>query len=508
MNYLIGIDIGTSATKTVLFDEEGRVVASASQEYPLYQPHNGWAEQDPHDWRDAALETLRRVMDESGAGPEDVKGIGLSGQMHGLVMLDEKGEVIRRSIIWCDQRTGAEVEDMLAIMPRERWIEVTANPPLTGWTAAKILWVRKNEPENYARCRHILLPKDYIRYVLTGVFAAEVSDASGMQLLDVPGRCWSEEVLEKLDINPEYLGKLYESCEVTGTILPEIAARTGLSEKTVVVGGAGDNAAAAVGTGVVEDGKAFTTIGTSGVVFAHSSQVTIDPKGRVHTCCCAVPGAWHVMGVTQAAGLSLQWFRNNFCQDYIEAAKRQGVDAYDLINMDVAAIPAGSERLIYLPYLMGERTPHLDPDCRGVFFGLSAIHTRAHMLRAVMEGVSYSLCDCNDILKEMGVHVSQMMACGGGGRSPVWRQMLADLYDCQVKTVHQSEGPALGAAILAGVGCGLYESVESACRRLISEDKSASPVKEQTETYKAYHALYQELYGQLKGCYKTLAGLK
>ncbi len=508
MNYLIGIDIGTSATKTVLFDEEGRVAASASQEYPLYQPHNGWAEQDPHDWRDAALETLRRVMDESGAGPEDVKGIGLSGQMHGLVMLDEKGEVIRRSIIWCDQRTGAEVEDMLAIMPRERWIKVTANPPLTGWTAAKILWVRKNEPENYARCRHILLPKDYIRYVLTGVFAAEVSDASGMQLLDVPGRCWSEEVLEKLDINPEYLGKLYESCEVTGTILPEIAARTGLSEKTVVVGGAGDNAAAAVGTGVVEDGKAFTTIGTSGVVFAHSSQVTIDPKGRVHTCCCAVPGAWHVMGVTQAAGLSLQWFRNNFCQDYIEAAKRQGVDAYDLINMDVAAIPAGSERLIYLPYLMGERTPHLDPDCRGVFFGLSAIHTRAHMLRAVMEGVSYSLCDCNDILKEMGVHVSQMMACGGGGRSPVWRQMLADLYDCQVKTVHQSEGPALGAAILAGVGCGLYESVESACRRLISEDKSASPVKEQTETYKAYHALYQELYGQLKGCYKTLAGLK
>ena len=508
MNYLIGIDIGTSATKTVLFDEEGRVAASASQEYPLYQPHNGWAEQDPHDWRDAALETLRRVMDESGAGPEDVKGIGLSGQMHGLVMLDEKGEVIRRSIIWCDQRTGAEVEDMLAIMPRERWIEVTANPPLTGWTAAKILWVRKNEPENYARCRHILLPKDYIRYVLTGVFAAEVSDASGMQLLDVPERCWSEEVLEKLDINPEYLGKLYESCEVTGTILPEIAARTGLSEKTVVVGGAGDNAAAAVGTGVVEDGKAFTTIGTSGVVFAHSSQVTIDPKGRVHTCCCAVPGAWHVMGVTQAAGLSLQWFRNNFCQDYIEAAKQQGIDAYDLINMDVAAIPAGSERLIYLPYLMGERTPHLDPDCRGVFFGLSAIHTRAHMLRAVMEGVSYSLCDCNDILKEMGVHVSQMMACGGGGRSPVWRQMLADLYDCQVKTVHQSEGPALGAAILAGVGCGLYESVESACRRLISEDKSASPVKEQTETYKAYHALYQELYGQLKGCYKTLAGLK
>ena len=507
MNYLIGIDIGTSATKTVLFDEEGRVISSASREYPLYQPHNGWAEQDPHDWRDAVLGTLAQVMEDSGVSPEHVKGIGLSGQMHGLVMLDEKGEIIRNSIIWCDQRTGEEVEDMLRIMPRERWIEITANPPLTGWTAAKILWVRKNEPENYERCRHILLPKDYIRYVLTGVFAAEVSDASGMQLLDVPGRCWSEEVLEKLDINPEYLGTLYESCEVTGTLLPEIAARTGLLENTVVVGGAGDNAAAAVGTGVVEDGKAFTTIGTSGVVFAHSSQVTIDPKGRVHTCCCAVPGAWHVMGVTQAAGLSLKWFRDNFCQDYIEEADRQGVDSYELINRDIEKISAGSDRLIYLPYLMGERTPHLDPDCRGVFFGLSAIHTRAHMVRAVMEGVSYSLCDCNDILKEMGVHVSQMMACGGGGRSPIWRQMLADLYDCQVKTVHQAEGPALGVAILAGVGCGLYESVEAACRKLISEDKNASPVKEQTEVYKQYHDLYQKLYSQLKGCYKTLAGL-
>lgn len=508
MNGLIGIDIGTSATKTVLFDEEGRVLASASREYPLYQPRNGWAEQDPHDWRDAVLETLKRVMEESKVRPEEVKSIGLSGQMHGLVMLDGKGEVIRNSIIWCDQRTGAEVEDMLRIMPREQWIAITANPPLTGWTAAKILWVRKNEPENYARCRHILLPKDYIRYILTGEFAAEVSDASGMQLLDVPGRCWSGEVLEKLSINPEYLGKLYESCQVTGYVLPDITAQTGLSEKTAVVGGAGDNAAAAVGTGVVEDGTAFTTIGTSGVVFAHSSQVTIDPKGRVHTCCCAVPGAWHVMGVTQAAGLSLKWFRDNFCQDYIEEAKRQGVDSYDLINRDIEKIPAGSGRLIYLPYLMGERTPHLDPDCRGVFFGLSAIHTRAHMLRAVMEGVSYSLCDCNDILKEMGVQVKQMMACGGGGKSPVWRQMLADLYGCRVKTIRQSEGPALGAAILAGVGCGLYESVEAACRRLISEEQSAGPDPERTEVYGRYHKLYQELYGQLKGCYKTLAGLE
>lgn len=507
MNYLIGIDVGTSATKTVLFDEKGNVVSSVSQEYPLYQPHNGWAEQKPEDWRDAVLKTLKEVVAESGVSGEDVKGIGISGQMHGLVMLDEAGEVIRPSIIWCDQRTGAEVEDMLSIMPRERWIEITANPPLTGWTAAKILWVRKNEPENYKRCRYILLPKDYIRYILTGEFATEVSDASGMQLLDVAGRCWSEEVLEKLDIPREWLGKMYESCQVTGQLLPEIATATGLTTDTKVVGGAGDNAAAAVGTGVVKDGTAFTTIGSSGVVFAHSSQITIDPKGRVHTCCCAVPGAWHVMGVTQGAGLSLKWFKDNFCQDYVAQAEEAGVDVYDLINRDIEKIPVGSDRLVYLPYLMGERTPHLDPDCRGVFFGLSAIHTKAHLLRAVMEGVSYSLADCNDILKEMGVQVDQMMACGGGGKSPIWRQMLSDLYDCQVKTVHQSEGPALGVAILAGVGCGIYESVEKACEQLISVNKCSEPAGENVKKYYEYHQLYKRLYGNLKESYKELAAL-
>ncbi len=507
MNYLIGIDVGTSATKTVLFDERGHVVVSASIEYPLYQPRNGWAEQRPEDWREAVLKTLSQVVAESGVLSEDIKGIGISGQMHGLVMLDENNEVIRPSIIWCDQRTGAEVEDMQSLMPRERWIEITANPPLTGWTAAKILWVRKNEPENYQKCRHILLPKDYIRFVLTGVYATEVSDASGMQLLNVPGRCWSDEVLHKLEIDPELLGKVYESCEVTGTILPGIAERTGLSADTKVVGGAGDNAAAAVGTGVVRDGTAFTTIGTSGVVFAHSSQVTIDPEGRVHTCCCAVPGAWHVMGVTQAAGLSLKWFKDHFCQDYSQEAQKQGVDVYDLINRDISQVEPGSNKLIYLPYLMGERTPHLDPDCRGVFFGLSAIHTKAHMLRAIMEGVSYSLSDCNDILEEMGIRVGQMMACGGGGKSPVWRQMLADMYGCGVKTVAQTEGPALGVAILAGVGCGIYESVEAACDVLISEDKSAEPDARQAELYGRYHQLYKKLYVDLKDSYKTLAAL-
>ena len=507
MNYLIGIDLGTSATKTVLFDENGTVIASASREYPMYQPQNGWAEQKPEDWRKAALETITRVVKESGVDKDEIKGIGISGQMHGLVMLDENNEVIRPSIIWCDQRTAKECEEITEKVGKERLIEITANPALTGFTASKILWVRNHEPENYAKCRHILLPKDYVRLILTGEYATEVSDASGMQLLDVPNRCWSDEVLEKLDIDKRMLAKVYESPEVTGTILPEIAAVTGLSEKTVVVGGAGDNAAAAVGTGVVKDGRAFTTIGTSGVVFAHSKNVTIDPKGRVHTFCCAVPGCWHVMGVTQGAGLSLQWFRNNFCQDYMEKAKEEGCDAYDYINRDVESVSLGADRLIYLPYLMGERTPHLDPDCRGVFFGLSAIHTRKHMLRAVMEGVSYSMKDCNDILKEMGVEVDDMMACGGGGRSAVWRQMLADMYGCTVKTVAAKEGPALGVAILAGVGAGIYDSVEAACEKMIHTDKSCDPIPEHTAKYEEYHKIYKNLYTCLKDQYKELAKL-
>jgi xylulokinase len=512
MNFLIGIDVGTSATKTVLFDENGNVVAEKSYEYPMYTPQNGWAEQDAYDWKKASLETVAAVVKEAVDGgkvadPADIKGIGISGQMHGLVMLDEAGEVIRPSIIWCDQRTGAEVEEMLKIMPREKWIEITANPPLTGWTAAKILWVRNNEPDNYKRCRHILLPKDYIRYILTGEFATEVSDASGMQLMDVSKRDWSQEVLDKLSIDRSLLGKMYESCEVTGTLTPKIADKLGLTTDTVVVGGAGDNAAAAVGTGVVREGTAFTTIGTSGVVFAHTDKVSIDPKGRVHTCCCAVPGAWHIMGVTQAAGFSLKWFRDNFCQSYIEEAKVKGCDPYDLINADIETVPVGSDRLIYLPYLNGERTPHLDDKARGVFFGLSGIHTAKHLLRAVMEGVSYSLCDCNDILGEMGIKVKEMMACGGGGKSKIWRQMLADLYDCKVATINQEQGPVLGVAILAGVGAGVYKSVPEACDRLITKAKETGPDAENAQKYAKFHKLYQKLYKDLKEDYQELSQL-
>lgn len=507
MSYVIGVDCGTSGTKTVLFDEMGKVIASHTIEYPMYQPKNGYAEQEPADWANAMLDTINAVMAKSGVSKNDVIGVGISGQMHGLVMLDGEGKVLRRSIIWCDQRTEAEVEQMNKILGREKLIEITANPALTGWTAAKILWVRNNEPEIYEKCRHILLPKDYLRYILTGEFATEVSDASGMQLLDVANRCWSKEVCDALGIDMSLLGKVYESCEVTGKLTKKAAELTGLNEGTIVVGGAGDNAAAAIGTGVAEDGKAFTTIGTSGVVFAHTSEIAIDPKGRVHTCCAAVPNTWHVMGVTQGAGLSLKWFRDNFCEAEKETAKYMGVDEYYLMDKEAMTVPVGAERLLYLPYLMGERTPHLDPNARGMFFGLSAMHTKKHMLRAVLEGVSYSLRDCVEVFREMNINVSDMMACGGGGSSPLWRSMLADLYNCPVKTVASKEGPALGVALLALTGAGVYSSVPEACAAVVATDKVQEPDAGNVPVYESYYQLYREIYPAVKAQCAKLAKL-
>lgn len=506
MNYLIGIDIGTSGTKTVLFDEMGGVVSHATMEYPLYQPQNGWAEQLPSDWWNAAAGSIKQVMGQSGIDPSLVRGVGLSGQMHGLVMLDEKDRVIRPAIIWCDQRTAKECEEITAKVGAERLIEITANPALTGFTASKILWVRNNEPENYARCRKILLPKDYIRLMLTGEYAAEVSDASGMQLLDIGRRCWSDEVLQKLEIDKSFLAPVYESQEVSGQISAAAAALTGLKAGTPVVGGAGDNAAAAVGTGVVSDGRAFTTIGSSGVVYAHTSRMHIDPAGRVHTFCSAVPGCWHIMGVTQGAGLSLKWFRDNFCQSEMETAAAMGVSPYYLMDREAEKVPIGANRLLFLPYLMGERTPHLDPDCRGAFFGLSAVHRKSDMLRAVLEGVSYSLRDCLEVISGMDTPIDVMRACGGGS-GPLWRQMLADVYNCDVSTIKSQEGPALGAALLAGSGTGLYKNVEEACSVAVKTQDASAPDPDRHEKYEAYYQLYRSIYPSLKEHYKTLSKL-
>lgn len=508
MQYLIGIDIGTSGTKTVLFDQTGREIASASVEYPLYQPQNGWAEQDPLDWWQAAASTIRTALEKSRINPRDVKGVGISGQMHGLVMLDTAGNVLRRSIIWCDGRTGEECREITERVGRERLIAITANPALTGFTAGKILWVRRHEPEIYEKCRHILLPKDYIRYRLTGVYATEVSDASGMNLLDVPNRCWSKEVLATLEIDEELLARVYESPDVTGGITAEAAALTGLCAGTPVVGGAGDNAAAAVGTGVVRAGRAFTTIGTSGVVFAHSEQVTIDPAGRVHTFCHSVPGCWTVMSCTLAAGLSLKWFRDTFCAAEREAAAGMGVDPYEIMNAQAARSPIGANRLLYLPYLMGERSPILDENARGAFIGLSAMHTKYDLLRAVMEGVTYSQRQNLDVLRGMGVTFTEMLACGGGGRSVFWRQMLSDVYDCPVNTIASSgESPALGAAILAGVGAGVYSSVQEGCDAVIRTNTPELPDRTRSLQYEPYYRVFCGLYPALRESYQSLSAL-
>ncbi len=505
MAYVLGIDIGTSGTKTVLFTEDGKPLASYTGEYPLQQPRNGWAEQDPADWWAATMDGIRSVLTESGVKPDNITGIGLSGQMHGLVILDRENHVLRPSIIWCDQRTAAECEEIEARVGRERLIAITANPALTGFTASKILWVRNHQPEIYERCAHILLPKDYIRFMLTGEYATEVSDASGMQLLDVPGRCWSAEVLDRLEIDRRLLADVYESPEITGRVTASAAVATGLREGTPVVGGAGDNAAAAVGTGTVRDGRAFTTIGSSGVVFAHTDRLSIDPAGRVHTFCCAVPGAWHVMGVTQGAGLSLKWFRDQFCEAEKQTAAGMGKDPYVLMDQQAARSPVGANRLLYLPYLMGERTPHLDPNARGVFFGLSAMHTRRDMLRAVMEGVTFSLKDCLSVFGEMGQAVQSMLACGGGGASPFWRQMLADVFGCRIGTIQSKEGPALGVALLAGVGTGLYASVPEACDAVIQKGDEQDPDPVAAAQYASLYPLYRKLYPALRDSFDQLA---
>lgn len=505
MSYLLGIDIGTSGTKTVLFTEKGEAAASALFEYPLSQPRNGWAEQDPADWWHAVCETCTRVL--AGIDPKSIKGVGISGQMHGLVMLDKNDRVLRPSIIWCDQRTGAECAQITEIIGAKRLIEITANPALTGFTASKILWVRNHQPEIYEKTARMMLPKDYIRYMLTGEFATEVSDASGMQLLDVPNRCWSDEVLTKLKIDKALLPKVYESQEVSGRVSASASALTGLAAGTPVVGGAGDQAAGAVGNGIVREGVVSCTLGSSGVVFASTDRVKIDPNGRVHTFCHALPNTWHVMGVTQAAGLSLKWFRDHFCTEEMAVADRMKTDPYILMDKMAESIPIGSDGLVWLPYLMGERTPHLDPNARGVFFGLSAMHTKSHLLRAVMEGVAFSQTDCVEIIRAMGVPVLEVRASGGGGKSPLWRQMLADCFNSEICTVASAEGPALGVAILAGVGAGVYSDVKQGCDIAVQKKACQKPDPASGKVYAGYYEVYKKLYPALKESFGGLSAL-
>ncbi|MDD3140095.1 MAG: xylulokinase [Lachnospiraceae bacterium] len=507
MRYLIGIDLGTSAAKTIMMDEEGNIICEISKEYPMYQPNNGWAEQNPLDWKNAVIESLKNVMEQSGINKDDVKGIGLSGQMHGLVMLDVNDDPIGNTIIWCDQRSEKQVEEMKKVMPEEEWLRITGNPPIAAWTAAKILWVRENEPEKYHRCKHILLPKDYIRFVLTGKYATDVSDASGMQLMDIEHRCWSDTILDKLDIDLKLLGEMYESQEIVGNVKKDIAVLCGLSEETAVIAGASDNASAAIGTGIIRSGQAFTSIGTSAIVYTHLDHYKAIPEGSLHVCCCAVPGCWHTMGGPQAAALSMNWFEKEFCELYRLEAEKAGISIHEYTNQKIEKIPVGSDRLLYMPFLMGERTPHMNPNCRGTFIGINAVHTRDHFLRAIMEGVTHSLADCNNILKTLGEEIHSMRVCGGGSRSKVWRQIMADMYGCEIKTINLEEGPAFGVAILAGVATGVFKNIYEVCDKFIKDKEIMFSIKENVEIYEKYHRLYDKIYKDIVEDYDLLAKL-
>ena len=496
--YWMGIDIGTGGTRALLVDEGGRVRAGCTAPHEdMRMERPLWAEQRPENWWDAAREAIRGVLAEAGATGRDVRGLGFSGQMHGLVILDEADRVIRPALIWCDQRSQAQVDWVNNTIGRENVLAWTANPVLTGFTLPKLLWVRDHEPHNFARVRKVLLPKDYIRFRLTGDYASEVSDASGTSLFDVVNRRWAWEMVDRLGLDRSILPAVHESSEVTGRITPAAAELTGLEAGMPVVGGGGDQAASAVGNGIVEPGIVSDTLGTSGVVFAHMEKPAYDPLGRVHTFCHAVRGAWHVMGVTQGAGLSLQWFRNQLAP---------GTD-YDLITAEAAGAPPGAHGLFWLPYLMGERTPHLDAFARGGWIGLTAKHTRADLARALLEGVSYSQKDCLDLVAQLGVEVASVRVSGGGARSAFWRQLLADVFAKRVVVLETQEGSAYGAALLALVGTGAYGSVPEVCRAAIREVDSVSPRPDESRLYAKGHAVYQALYPALRGIYRQIEEL-
>src|SRR5438270_7840959 len=490
----IGVDIGTGGTRALLIDAEGRVTASATVEHvPFASPQTGWAEQDPRDWWRAATLAIRDVLAKSEIQPEEVQAIGFSGQMHGAVLLDQHDEVLRPSIIWCDQRTSAQCAAITEKIGATRLIELTCNPALTGFTLPKMLWVRELEPELWRQVRTVLLPKDYVRLRLTGDKATDVADASGTLLFDVAGRKWSHAMLAATEIDEALLPRVYESPEITGVVSSVGAAATGLRAGTPVVGGGGDQAAGAVGMGIVRPGTVSATIGTSGVVFAASDKPALDPKGRVHTFCHAVPGRWHVMGVTQGAGLSLRWFRDQF-----GAWADDARDPYERLTEEAARIPPAANGLIWTPYLMGERTPHLDPHARGALVGLTASHTRAHVVRAILEGVAFSLRDTFEIFKEMKVSVEEIRLGGGGARSELWRQIQADTYGREAKTVAAEEGAAYGAALLAGVAAGGWPSVDAACDAVVRIASTIEPDAESVRILSRHYEEFRKIYPALQ----------
>jgi xylulokinase len=503
--YYLGLDIGTSGSKALLVTETGAPVASETREYPLSTPRPLWAEQEPADWWEAVAAATRAILEKSGVRAEQIAGIGLSGQMHGSVFLNKDNDILRPAILWCDQRTQEECDWITTQAGASNLVKYISNPVLTGFTAPKIVWLRRHEPHFYAQIAKVLLPKDYIRFKLTGVHATEVSDASGTALFDVANRRWSREMLAATEIPYEWMPECSESIEVTGYISPEAAAVTGLSVGTPVVGGGGDQAAGAVGSGIVETGIVSSAVGTSGVVFAYADQPATDPQLRVHTFCHAVPGKWHLMGVVLSAGGSLRWLRDTFFQPEGVVARTVGDDPYNLMARGAANVPAGSEGLIFLPYLTGERTPYPDAHARGTFFGMTLRHTRAHFARAVMEGVAYALNDTFQIFKEIGVPVLEVRASGGGAKSLVWRQIHTDITGYPHRMLAIDEGPALGAALLAAVGTGAYPTVADACKAAVQIVSETAPQAETHALYQRYNAVYCALYPALKEQFKAVS---
>jgi xylulokinase len=500
MKKLLGIDVGTGGTRAVLLDDTGRVVSVADAEHAaMSSPRVGWAEQDPRDWWRAACSAIKACLAKAKVQPADITGIGVTGQMHGLVLLDSQNEVLRPALIWCDQRTEEQCRAITQRVGAKRLIGLVANPALTGFTLPKIWWVREHEPAIWVRARKILLPKDYARFRLTGTFATDVADASGTLLFDVANRRWSSSMLELAGVPEQLMPKVFESAEITSHVSKQGAAATGLREGAPVVAGAGDQAAGAVGMGIVEAGDVSATIGTSGVVFAATSAPFLDPQGRIHTFCHAVPGRWHVMGVTQGAGLSLRWFRDQFC------TTNSGVTSYDELMKEAEKAPPGAEGLLWTPYLMGERTPHLDPQARGALVGLTAQHTRAHVIRAILEGVAFSLRDTLTIFRELNVPVKSIRLGGGGARSALWQQIQADVYDVSVELIAAEEGGAYGAGLLAGVGTGVWPSVQEACKTAVHVAKRITPITKNAELMRHRYAEYRKIYPALRSVDHTSA---
>lgn len=504
MNYLIGIDIGTTSARALIINEDGKVLASSTKDYPLYTPKPGWAEQNPEDWWKATAGAIKEVLSSSKVRVSDIACVGLSGQMHGSVFLDKDGNVIRPAILWNDQRTYPQCEKIYEIFGYEGFIKLSFNKALPGFTAPKILWLRDEEPENYKKIYKILLPKDYIRFKLSGKYVTEVSDAAGTILMDIPKRTWSDEILEGLDISKDLLPEVYESPEITSRVNKEASRLTGLLEGTPIAGGGSDNAAGAVGSGIVREGIISDSIGTSGVVFATSNKPLYDSQGRVHSFIHAIPGKWHLTGVTLSAAGSLKWYYEAFGPSKEIEKKFPSLKGYELLNRQAEKVPPGSEGLIFLPYLSGERSPHGDPYARGVFFGISYVHRQDHFVRAIMEGVAFSQLDCLSLMQEVGISSDKVVLFGGGAKSKIWRKIIADVLGLKIVTLNVEEGPAYGAALIAGAGCGVYSSVEEAVSKTIREVDEINPDSENVEKYRRLYKIYRSLYSNLKNDFRDL----